>query len=165
MLHIPIVHAHDVSKQIPREKNFPSGWKCYKTIGSYVSCAFIEIWSTWEVWRALKKLGLLSATPRATLTHLSCSPNFPRASYLDERTLTYKPIVNYNIASKFVYSNLIARACFIFLLCTLMTSANKSLEKKIFHQVENVIKQLVHTSAVCSSRYEALGKFGEHSRS
>ena len=34
-------------------------------------------------------------------------------------------------------------------------------EKKI----ENVIKQLVHTSAVRSSRYEALGKFGEHSRS
>ena len=96
MLHIPIVHAHDVSKQIPWEKNFPSGWKCYKTIGSYVSCAFIEIWSTWEVWRALKKLELLSATPRATLTHLSCSPNFPRASYLDERTLTYEPIVNYN---------------------------------------------------------------------
>ena len=96
MLHIPIVHAHDVSKQIPREKNFPSGWKCYKTIGSYVSCAFIEIWSTWEVWRALKKLELLSATPRATLTHLSCSPNFLRASYLDERTLTYEPIVNYN---------------------------------------------------------------------
>ena len=26
------------------------------------------------------------ATPRATLTHLSCSPNFSRASYLDERT-------------------------------------------------------------------------------
>ena len=35
---------------------------------------------TWEVWRALKKLELLSAGPRATLTHLSCSPNFPRAS-------------------------------------------------------------------------------------
>ena len=34
-------------------------------------------------------------------------------------------------------------------------------EKKI----ENVIKQLVHTLAVCSLRYEALGKFGEHSRS
>ena len=76
------------------KKNFPSGWKCYKTIGSYVSCAFIEIWSTWEVWRALKKLELLSATPRATLTHLSCSPNFPRASYLDERTLSYEPIVD-----------------------------------------------------------------------
>ena len=50
----------------------------------------------------------------------------------------------YNIASKFVYSNSIARACFIFLLCTLMTSANKSLKKKIFHWVENVIKQVVH---------------------
>ena len=33
------------------------------------------------------------------------------------------------------------------------------------HWIENVIKQLVHTSAVCSSRYEALGKFGEHTRS
>ena len=33
------------------------------------------------------------ATPRATLTHLSCSPNLPRASYLNERTLTYEPIV------------------------------------------------------------------------
>ena len=30
-------------------------------------------------------------------------------------------------------------------------------EKKIFHWVENVIKQLVHMSAVGSSRYEALG--------
>ena len=27
-------------------------------------------------------------------------------------------------------------------------------EKTIFHRVENVIKQLVHMSAVCSSRYE-----------
>ena len=35
---------------------------------------------TWEVWRALKKLELLSAVPRATLTLLSCSPNFPCAS-------------------------------------------------------------------------------------
>ena len=73
----------------------PSGWKCYKTIGSYISCAFIEIWSTCEVWRAFKKLELLSAMPRATLVHLSCSPNFPHASYLDERTLTNEPIVNF----------------------------------------------------------------------
>ena len=36
--------------------------------------------------------------------------------------------------------------------------------KKVFHWVENVIKQLVHTSAVCSLRYEVLGKFREHSR-
>ena len=50
VLHIPIVHAPDVSKHFP----------------------------------------------------LSCSPNFPRALYLDERTLTYEPIVNFNIASKFV---------------------------------------------------------------
>ena len=57
------------------------------------------------------------------------------------------------------------RVYFIFLLCILMTSANKSLEKKNFHRVENVIKQWVHTSAVRLSRYEALGKFGEHSRS
>ena len=70
-----------------------------------------------------------------------------------------------NIASKFVQSNSIVQAYFIFLLCTLMTSANKSLKKKFFHQVENIIKQLVHASAVRSSRNEALGKFGEHSKS
>ena len=70
----------------------------------------------------------------------------------------------YNIASKFVKSNSIVRACFIFLLCTLMTSANKPSRKKNFHRVENVIKQLVHTSAMRSSRYEARGKFGEHER-
>ena len=39
------------------------------------------------------------------------------------------------------------------------------LRKKIFHWVENVIKQLDHTSAVCLLRYEALEKFGEYSRS
>ena len=48
----------------------------------------------------------------------------------------------------------------MFLLRVLMTSANKSLEKKNFHRVENFIKQLVHTSAVRSSRYVALGEFG-----
>ena len=37
--------------------------------------------------------------------------------------------------------------------------------KNIFHRVENVIRQLIHTSAVRSSRHEALGKFGEHSSS
>ena len=48
--------------------------------------------------------------------------------------------VIYNIASKFVYSNSIARACFIFLLCTLMTSANKSLKKKIFLRLEQLLR-------------------------
>ena len=42
---------------------------------------------------------------------------------------------------------------------------NINLLQHLNHWVENVIKQLVHTSAVCSSRYEALGKFGEHTRS
>ena len=37
----------------------------------------------------------ISHMTHITLTHLSCSPNFPRALYLDERTLTYEPIVNY----------------------------------------------------------------------
>ena len=41
------------------------------------------------------KLELLSALPQATLMHLSCSPNFLCASYLDECMLTYEPIVNY----------------------------------------------------------------------
>ena len=52
----------------------------------------------------------------------------------------------------------IARACFIFLLCTLMTSANKSLEKK---KISLTIGSYV---SVRSSRYEARGKFGEHER-
>ena len=34
------------------------------------------------------------AAPRATLTPLSCSPNFPRAQYLDIRTQTHELIVN-----------------------------------------------------------------------
>ena len=42
-------------------------------------------------WTALKRLELLSAAPRATF---SCSPNFPRAQYLDIRTLTNELIVN-----------------------------------------------------------------------
>ena len=34
---------------------------------------------TSDVWKALKKLELLSAASRATLTNFSCSPNFPSA--------------------------------------------------------------------------------------
>ena len=83
----------------PSKKKFSIGLKCYKTIGSYISCVFIEIWSTWEVWRVLKKLELLLAMPWATLMHLSCSPNFLHASYLDEHTLMYEPIVNSNMSS------------------------------------------------------------------
>ena len=52
---------------------------------------------TWEVWRALKKLELLSAAPRATLTLLSCSPNFPRASITRCTHAKHEPIVNNSI--------------------------------------------------------------------
>ena len=77
------VHTHDVSKQIPREKNFSIGLKM--------------LWNNWFmsqlcVHQDMKHLGSL---PGATLTHLSCSRNFPRTSYLDERTLTYEPIVKW----------------------------------------------------------------------
>ena len=50
--------------------------------------AYVEILSTREVcsYFLLKRLELHSAAPRATLTPLSCSPNFPRAQYLDLRT-------------------------------------------------------------------------------
>ena len=44
------------------------------------SCAYVELWMHLGIRRALKKLELLSAAPRATLTHFSCSSNFPRAS-------------------------------------------------------------------------------------
>ena len=71
---------------------------CYKTISSCCSCAYVEILSTWEVWRALKRLELHSAAPRATLTPLSGSPNFPRAQYLDIRTLMHELIVKYKMA-------------------------------------------------------------------
>ena len=54
----------------------------------------VEILSTWKVWRALRRLELHSAAPRATLTPLSCSPNFPCAQYLNIRTLTHELIVN-----------------------------------------------------------------------
>ena len=49
---------------------------------------------TWEVWRALKKLELLSAAPQATLTLPSCSPNFPRASITRYTHAKHEPILN-----------------------------------------------------------------------
>ena len=69
----------------------------HSLISSCFSSAYVEILSTWEVWRALKRLELHSAAPRATLTPLSCSPNFQRAQYLDIRTLTHELIVNCSV--------------------------------------------------------------------
>ena len=49
---------------------------------------------TWEVWRALKKLELLSAAPLVILTHLLCSPNFPRASITRYMRAKHEQILN-----------------------------------------------------------------------
>ena len=49
---------------------------------------------TWRVWRALKKLEFLSAVPRATLTLLSCSPNFPHASITRYTHAKHEPILS-----------------------------------------------------------------------
>ena len=54
---------------------------------------------TWEVWRALKKLELLSAAPRATLTLLSCSPNFPRESITRYTHAKHEPILKLIISA------------------------------------------------------------------
>ena len=55
-----------------------------------------------EVWRALKKVKLLSAAPRATLTLFSCSPNFPRASITLYTHAKHEPILKaaYNARHK-----------------------------------------------------------------
>ena len=47
---------------------------------------FFEIWSTREVWRARKMCKSCSRRSWEQLWLLECSPNFPSASYLDERT-------------------------------------------------------------------------------
>ena len=77
----------------------------HSLISSCFSSAYVEILSTWEVWRALKRLELHSAAPRATLTPLSCSPNFPRAQYLDIRTLPHELIVNYMVKQVITFPN------------------------------------------------------------
>ena len=60
------------------------------------SCAYIEYnGCTWEAWRALRKLELISATPRATPTHFSCSPNFPRAFITRYTHAKHEQILNF----------------------------------------------------------------------
>ena len=61
------------------------------------SCAYIELWMHAGSWRALKMLELLSTAPRATLTHFSCSPNFPRASITRYTHAKHEQIHNYMI--------------------------------------------------------------------
>ena len=56
-----------------------------------------QFYLTYAFCRACRIESKTCGQSRATLTHLSCSPNFPCASYLDERTLTYEPIVNWHV--------------------------------------------------------------------
>ena len=55
---------------------------------------------TWEASRAPKKLGLLSAAPRATLTYLSCSPNVLRASITRYTHAKHEQILKSNVTRK-----------------------------------------------------------------
>ena len=57
----------------------------------------------WEIWRALKKLELLSAVPQATLKLLSCSPNFPSASITRYMYAKHEPIVKWQVPIQRLY--------------------------------------------------------------
>ena len=74
------------------------------------------------------------------------------------------PVSFWPIWDKIVYS--VAKCFPEIKLSTRWSVAERlsTLSQHLNHRVENVIKQLVHTSAVRSSRYEASGKFGEHER-
>ena len=52
------------------------------------SCAYIELWMHLHL--------LLSAAPRATLTHFSCSPNFSRASITWYTHAKHEQILNFS---------------------------------------------------------------------
>ena len=95
---------------------------------------------TWEVWRALKKLELLSAAPRATLTLLSCSPNFPRASITRCTHAKHEPILNYNIASRAAQSNSVyVRVLQISIVHSRADGVSKSLCQKFFSREQPLL--------------------------
>ena len=84
MLHNPIVRVHDVRKQIPREKkNFHRVENVIKQL----------IHTSADFYSQEGRIALGYALSNSLVAHLWCSPNFPRASYLDERMLTYEPVV------------------------------------------------------------------------
>ena len=78
MLCIPIVHAHDISKQIPRGKNFH--W-VENVIKQLVYRSAVRS-SRYEAG------GKFGERERCVRVARGVTQNFPRASYLDERTLT-----------------------------------------------------------------------------
>ena len=73
---------------------------CHSVVKNLLMLLAVRISSygcTWEVWRALKKLELLSATPPSALTHFSCSPNFPRASITRYTHAKHEQILKFRI--------------------------------------------------------------------
>ena len=59
------------------------------------SCAYIELWMHLESLESTQMLALLSAALRATLTHFSCSPNFPLASITRYTHAKHEQILNF----------------------------------------------------------------------
>ena len=74
------------------------------------------------------------------LTHLSCSPNFRHASYLDKHTLTYEPIVNWNQSS--------SKPCLIMHLVALWTLIHLTISLLFLHFVPPSWKLLFKLSLV-----------------
>ena len=124
MLHIPIVHAHDISKQIPQEKKFSTQ---FFTLGFYYKHG--KLWASWWGRTAYFFSGNGVFNPPPPKKKMKRKKKNKEQAWL--------------VSSHFVTLS----------------------ESKLENININVIKQLVYTSAVRSSRYEALGKFGEHSRS
>ena len=60
------------------------------------SCAYIELWMHLGSLESTKKLELLSAAPRATLTHFSRSPNFPLVSITRYPHAKHEQILKYS---------------------------------------------------------------------
>ena len=90
---------------------------------------------TREVWRTLKKLELLSAAPRATITHFWCSPNFPRAS-----------ITRYTHGKFYLFSFVNARAQMkgktdqdVKLLSKMIVAPVEEREETIIHQATHAV--------------------------
>ena len=65
------------------------------------SCAYIELWMYLGSLESTQEARLmLSAAPRATLTNLSCSPNFPIASIPRYTHTKHEQILNFHVDQK-----------------------------------------------------------------
>ena len=92
---------------------------------------------TWEVWRALKKLELLSAAPAL----LSCSPNFPRASITRYTHAKHEPILKYKLVLErsgktSVYTRKSSRSMlstFIYMYASILNISSKNKEIIVYN--------------------------------